>query len=90
MTAHKMAPICRVRGIRRACASRERVGRPARYACADDRVVTAQIRAVIRTRTSYGARREWALVHREFETGYNLKRIPRVMELNGWKLPRGL
>jgi putative transposase len=55
---------------------------------ADDRVVTAQIRTVIRTRASYGARRVRALVNREFATGYNLKRIQRVMELNGWKLPR--
>ena len=88
MTAQKMAPICRVLGISRACAYRESVGRPVRYACADDRVVTAQIRTVIRTRASYGARRVRALVNREFETGYNLKRIQRVMELNGWKLPR--
>jgi len=29
-----------------------------------------------------------ALVNRAFVTGYNLKRIQRVMELNGWKLPR--
>jgi putative transposase len=52
------------------------------------RVVTAQIRAVIRTRASYGARRVRALVNREFATRYNLKRIQRVMELHGWKLPR--
>jgi transposase InsO family protein len=51
-------------------------------------VVTAQIRTVIRTRASYGARRVRALVNREFATRYNLKRIQRVMELNGWKLPR--
>lgn len=51
-------------------------------------MVTAQIRAVIRTRASYGARRVRALVNREFATGYNLKRIQRVMALNGWKLPR--
>ena len=88
MTALKMAPICRVLGISRACAYRESVGRPARYARADDRVVTAQIRTVIRTRASYGARRVRALVNREFETRYNLKRIQRVMELAGWKLPR--
>ena len=88
MTERKMAPICRVLGISRACAYRESVGRPARYARADDRVVTAQIRTVIRTRASYGARRVRALVNREFETGYNLKRIQRVMELAGWKLPR--
>jgi putative transposase len=83
-----MAPICRTLGISRACAYRESVGRPVRYARADDRVVSAQIRSVIRVRASYGARRVRALVNREFETSYNLKRIQRVMELNGWKLPR--
>jgi putative transposase len=88
MTGRQLAPICRTLGISRACAYRESVGRPARYVRADDRTVTAQIRAVIRTRASYGARRVWALVNREFATGYNLKRIQRVMELNGWKLPR--
>ena len=83
-----MAPICRTLGISRASAYRESVGRPPRYARAEDRVVTAQIRTVIRTRASYGARRVRALVNREFATSYNLKRIQRVMELNGWKLPR--
>jgi putative transposase len=88
MTGRKLAPICRTLGISRACAYRESVGRPARYVRGDDRVVTAQIRSVIRTRASYGARRVRALVNRDFATGYNLKRIQRVMELNGWKLPR--
>ena len=88
MTGRKLAPICRTLGISRACAYRESLGRPARYVRADDRVVTAQIRTVIRTRASYGARRVRALVNREFATGYNLKRIQRLMELNGWKLPR--
>lgn len=88
MTGQKVAPICRTLGISRACAYRESVGRPARYVRGDDRAVTAQIRSVIRTRASYGARRVRALVNREFQTGYNLKRIQRVMELNGWKLPR--
>jgi putative transposase len=88
MTGQKLAPICRTLGISRACAYRESVGRPARYVRADDRVVTAQIRSVIRTRASYGARRVRALVNREFATRYNLKRIQRVMELSGWKLPR--
>ena len=88
MTGRKLAPICRTLGISRACAYRESGGRPARYVRADDRVVTAQIRTVIRTRASYGARRVRALVNRAFDTGYNLKRIQRVMELNGWKLPR--
>ncbi len=51
-------------------------------------MVTAQIRAVIRTGASYGARRVRALVNREFGTHYNLKRVQRVMELSGWKLPQ--
>lgn len=88
MTGRKLAPICRTLGISRACAYRESVGRPARYVRADDRVVTAQMRTVIRARASYGARRVRALVNREFATGYNLKRIQRLMDVNGWKLPR--
>lgn len=55
---------------------------------ADDRVVTAQIRSIIRTRAAYGARRVRALVNREFATDYNLKRIRRVMDLHGWTLSR--
>ena len=51
-------------------------------------MVRAQIRTVIRTRSSYGARRVRALVNRSFETSYNLKRIQRVMAINGWTLPR--
>jgi putative transposase len=88
MTGRKLAVIARVLGISRACAYRTSAGRPARYATADDRVVAAQIRAIIRTRAAYGARRVRALVNREFATGYNLKRIRRVMDLNGWNLPR--
>ncbi len=83
-----MAPICRTLGISRACAYRDSVGRPERYARTQDRVVTAQIRTVIRTRSSYGARRVRALVNRSFETSYNLKRIQRVIAINGWTLPR--
>jgi putative transposase len=88
MTGRPMALICRVLGISRACAYRASAGRPRRYATGEDRVVTAQIRTIIRTRASYGARRVRALVSREFGTGYNLKRIRRLMELNGWQLPR--
>lgn len=88
MTGLKMALICRTLGISRAAAYRESAGRPARYVRRDDGVVRAQIRAVIRTRASYGARRVRALVNRDFATGYNLKRIRRVMDVNGWKLPR--
>lgn len=88
MTGRKVAPICRVLGISRACAYRDSVGRPAYYARAEDRVVAAQIRTIIRTRSSYGARRVRALVNRAFGTGYNVKRIQRVMALNGWTLPQ--
>lgn len=88
MTGRKVAPICRTLGISRACAYRESIGRPVRYVRADDRMVTAQMRTVIRTRASYGARRVRALVNRDFATGYNLKRIQRLMDVNGWKLPR--
>lgn len=52
--------------------------------------VTSQMKSVIGTRASYGARRVRAVVNRDFGTGYNLKRIDRLMEINGWKLPRSL
>ena len=52
------------------------------------------MRSVIRTRASerfsYGAARVRALVNREYSTAYNVKRIRRVMDINGWKLPRVL
>jgi putative transposase len=88
MTGRKVATICRVLGIGRATAYREGTPRSARYARAEDRIVVAQIREVIRTRATYGARRTRALVNRAFGTTYNLKRIQRVMELAGWKLAR--
>jgi putative transposase len=88
VTGHKMVRICRTLGIGRSSAYRASEPRARRYARAEDRAVTAQIRSVIRTRASYGARRVRALVNREFAAAYNLKRIRRVMEMNGWKLPR--
>ncbi|MBA3844786.1 MAG: IS3 family transposase [Actinobacteria bacterium] len=88
MTGRKVAVICRVLGIGRATAYRPGTPRGRRYAKADDRVVTAQVREVIRTRATYGARRVQALVNRAFATPYNLKRIRRVMELAGWTLPQ--
>lgn len=88
MTGRKIAPICRVLGIGRATVYRVEKPRGPRYVKADDRMVTAQIREVIRTRATYGARRTCARVNRVFGTGYNDKRIRRVMEIAGWKLPR--
>lgn len=73
---YKTAPICRVLGIGRSSAYRDSVARPERYTRADDdRTVAAQIRSVIRTRASYGARRVTALVNREFDVQYNPKRF---------------
>jgi putative transposase len=83
-----VATICRVLGIGRATVYRGSTPRGPRDAKAEDRVVTAHIREVIRTRATYGTRRVHALVNRAFDPGYNLKRIRRVMELNGWTLPR--
>ena len=83
-----MATICRVLRIGRATVYRDATPRGARYAKADDCIVIAQIREVIRTRATYGARRVHALVNRAFDTGYNLKRIRRVMDINCWTLPR--
>jgi len=87
MTGRRVAVICRVLGIGRATPYRDERPRGRRYVRAEDRVVTAQIREVIRTRATYGARRTRALVNRAFATGYNLKRIRRVMDIAGWKLP---
>ena len=87
MTGRAVSTICATLGISRATVYREAAARPARYAKADDRVVAAQIRAVIRDRGSYGYRRVTALVNRGFAAGYNRKRVRRVMALNAWTLP---
>lgn len=57
----KIASLCRILGIGRSSAYRESTTRGEHYARSDDRTVTAQIRSVIRTRSSYGARRVIAL-----------------------------
>ena len=85
-----VAPIARLLGISRSSAYRETRPRPSRYERRDDRAVTSQMKSVIGTRASYGARRVRAIVNRDFGTGYNLKRIARLMEINGWKLARSL
>lgn len=83
-----MSAICTQLRIGRATAYRPLTGRARYYAKADDRVVAAQIRTVIRERASYGYRRVTAVVNRAFGTAYNSKRIRRVMALNRWTLPR--
>lgn len=87
MTLLPLARICRTLGIGRATAYRTTGPRPLRYRRAEDRVVTAQIRAVIKTRASYGYRRVTALVNRDFGTRYNRKRVRRLMAIHGWRLP---
>lgn len=62
-------------GFGRATAYRTSGPRPLFYQRRDDRLVTAQIRMVIRTRGSYGSRRVRALVNHLFGTVYNRKRI---------------
>jgi transposase-like protein len=54
MTNHPIAAICHTLGVGRATPYRATTGRPVQYAKADDPVVAAQIREVIRQRGSYG------------------------------------
>lgn len=56
------------------------------YRCADDEAVLHQIRAVTNSRATYGYRRVWAMVNRQFRTDYKRKRIRRVMKLHGLML----
>ena len=79
--------ICRTLGIGRATAYRGLKGRPRRYRRQDDEKVVAQLRQVLRERGSYGYRRAHWIVNRQFHTGYNRKRIQRVMRLYGLALP---
>src|SRR4029450_11019165 len=87
MTTQSMTAICAVLGIARRSAYY--VARPrlaGRYHRADDGTVLQQIRAVTNSRATYGYRRVWAMVNRTFRTGYNRKRIRRVMQLHGLML----
>ena len=87
MSPHPVAEVCRVLGVGRATAYRAVRPRGPHYTRGVDRVVAAQIRAIIGTRASYGYRRVTALVNTRFGTRYNRKRIRRVMALWGWTLP---
>jgi hypothetical protein len=82
-----MAMICQVLRIARRTAyyvTRVRAG--GRYHRGTDPLVLEQIRAVTNSRATYGYRRVWAMVNRTFRTGYNRKRIRRVMHLHGLML----
>ena len=87
MTGHPTAQVCQVLRIGRATAYRGQVGRPGFYQKPADPAVQAQIRAIIRQRGSYGYRRVTVLVNRTFGTGYNRKRIQRVMQLAHLTVP---
>jgi len=87
VTGHPVTAICRRLGMARQTAYH--VLRPRRagfYHRADDETVIQQIRAVTNSRATYGYRRVWAMVNRTFRTGYNRKRIRRVMRLHGLML----
>jgi transposase InsO family protein len=79
--------ICRTLEIGRATAYRQDRPCARRYRCRDDEVVLAQLRQMLRERGSYGYRRARRIVNRAFGTGYNRKRIQRVMRLSGLALP---
>lgn len=88
MTGHPLTHVAATLGCGRATAYRATVGRPARYVRADDPVVLAQIRAVLRERGSYGYRRVTVLLRRRFGRVYNRKRVQRLMQLAGLTVPR--
>jgi len=87
MTGRPMTTICQVLRIGRATAYRSGKPRQRHYRRREDPIVYSQLRVVLRERGSYGSRRSTALVNRAFETGYNRKRIRRVMRLTGLSLP---
>lgn len=78
MTGHSTAAICRTLAIGRATPYRNTAGRPVQYAKADDCLVAAHIREIVRERGSYGYRPVTALVNETFGTGYNRKRIRSI------------
>jgi transposase InsO family protein len=86
MTGRPLARIARVLGIGRATAYRKRGPRASRYHRRDDARVYEQLKTAPRERGSYGYRRATVLVNRAFTTGYNRKRIQRVMRLTGLAL----
>ena len=82
-----MTAICEVLGLARRTAYYVARARPASgYHRAADGIVLQQIRAVTNSRATYGYRRVWAMVNRTFRTGYNRKRIRRVMQRHGLML----
>ena len=87
MSGQPVAAICRILGVSRSTAYRASAPRGPHYRRVQDDLVAGQIRVVVRTRATYGHRRVTARVNRVFGTGYNRKRIRRVMRLYGLSLP---
>jgi putative transposase len=82
-----MITICQVLGVaRRTAYYVARARADGRHHRADDGTVLQQIQAVTNSRATYGYRRVWAMVNRTFRSGYNRKRIRRVMQLHGLML----
>ena len=79
--------LCDVLGASRSSAYRECHPVHAFTGVGMTRVVLEQIQQVIRERASYGHRRVTSLVNHDFETGYNKKRIRRVMKMHNLQLP---
>ncbi len=87
MTGYPMTAICTVLSLpRRSAYYVARARPPGRHRRADDDAVLQQIRAVTNSRATYGYRRVWAMVNRTFRTGYNRKRIRRIMQRHGLML----
>lgn len=87
MTGHPLTHVAATLGWGRATAYRPTVGRPRHYVRAEDAVVLAQIRAVLRERGSYGYRRVTVLLRRRFGRAVNRKRVQRLMQLAGLTVP---
>lgn len=87
MTHFSVTVICQaLRMARRTAYYVARARADGRYHRTADPIVLEQIRAVTNSRATYGYRRVWAMVNRTFRTGYNRKRIRRVMQLHGLML----
>jgi len=80
-----MTTSCAVLGIARRTAYRASTPRRALWPCGRRGCAPADLRRHEEP-SPYGCRRVWAMMNRTFRTGYNLKRIRRVMQLHGLML----
>jgi transposase InsO family protein len=87
MSPHPVVAICRTLGVSRSSAYRGSRLRGPFYTKADDALVETHLRAILRTRGTYGHKRLTALVNQTYHTRYNRKRIRRVLRMLGLALP---